>query len=60
MAKLDYGKDYKYPHDFEGHFVEQQYLPDSLKSTRIWESQDNVSEARLKTYLNSKWKDRNY
>ena len=42
MAKLDYGKDYKYPHDFEGH------------------SQDNVSEARLKTYLNSKWKDRNY
>ena len=60
MAKLDYGKDYKYPHDFEGHFVEQQYLPDSLKGTRIWESQDNVSEARLKTYLNSKWKDRNY
>ena len=60
MAKLDYGKDYKYPHDFEGHFVEQQYLPDSLKGTRIWESQDNVSEARLKSYLNSKWKDRNY
>ena len=60
MAKLDYGKDYKYPHDFEGHFVEQQYLPDSLKGTRIWESQDNVSEARLKTYLNRKWKDRNY
>ncbi len=47
MAQLGYGADYKYPHDYEGHWVEQQYLPDNLKDSRFWEPQSNPQEARL-------------
>jgi putative ATPase len=36
MKDLGYGKDYKYAHKFEGHFVEQQHLPDSLKGKRFY------------------------
>ena len=36
MDQLGYGKDYKYAHDFEGHFVNQQYLPDAMQQQRIW------------------------
>ena len=41
MKKLDYGKNYQYPHDFEHNFIEQQYLPDELKEESIWQSQSN-------------------
>lgn len=47
MAQLGYGADYKYPHDYEGHWVEQQYLPDNLKDSHFWEPQSNPQEARL-------------
>ncbi len=60
MQEIGYGADYKYPHDFEGHFVEQQYLPNGLQGQRIWQAQDNPAEVRLKEYLNKHWKDRNY
>jgi putative ATPase len=60
MAEIGYGIDYKYPHDFDGHFVEQQYLPDGLKGLRLWEAQNNPAETKLKDYLNKHWKDRNY
>ena len=36
MKELGYSDGYKYPHDFPGHWVEQQYLPDELKSTVFW------------------------
>ena len=48
MKDLSYGQGYLYPHDFEGHWVEQQYLPDALKDTRLWEPQDNPAENKLK------------
>lgn len=44
MADLGYGKDYKYAHDYEGHYVEQQYLPDALQGRRFWNQQ--VNDAR--------------
>lgn len=47
MAQLGYGADYKYPHDYEGHWVEQQYLPDNLKDHHFWEPQPNPQESRL-------------
>jgi putative ATPase len=55
MKELDYGKDYKYPHDFEDHFVEQDYLPREIKSRRFWEPQDNPSEAKLKARMKKLW-----
>lgn len=60
MKNLGYGKDYKYPHDFPGHFVEQQYLPDELKGLRLWKSQNNSVEVKLKDYLNFHWKDKSF
>lgn len=35
MEELGYGKDYKYAHDYQGHFVEQQFLPDDIRDKRI-------------------------
>jgi putative ATPase len=36
MKDLGYGKDYKYAHNFEGHYVEQEHLPGSLKGKRFY------------------------
>lgn len=55
MAQLGYGKDYKYAHNYEGHFVEQQFMPDELKDTRIWYPQNNASEIKLKERMLSLW-----
>ena len=41
MKELDYGKNYKYAHDYPGHFVNQQYLPDDLKNSGWWKPQNN-------------------
>ena len=41
---------YKYPHAFENHYVEQQYLPDELKNSRYYEYGDNKNEQAAKKY----------
>ena len=41
MKELEYGKNYKYAHDYENHFVKQQFLPDELKNDSIWKPQPN-------------------
>ena len=58
MDQLGYGKDYKYAHDFEGHFVNQQYLPDAMQQQRIWHPQPNQQENRLTEYMRRCWGDR--
>lgn len=55
MAELDYGKDYKYAHDFEGHFVKQDYLPQELANVRIWRNQENPAEKRLAEQMQRLW-----
>ena len=55
MKQLGYGKDYKYAHAYEGHFVNQQFLPDEVKDTRIWHPQNNAQEAKLKERMQSLW-----
>lgn len=47
MKEMGYGADYKYPHDFPGHWVAQQYLPENLQSARFWNPADNASEQRM-------------
>ena len=47
MKEMGYGVDYKYPHDYEGHWVAQQYLPDALSGARFWHPAPNASENRL-------------
>lgn len=46
MAELGYHDGYKYPHDYQDNFTEQQYLPDELKSTRIWHAQHSPTEEK--------------
>ncbi len=60
MKELGYGKEYKYSHDYPGHFVKQQFLPDELKNTRFWQAQDNAQEARLKERMDSLWGDKKF
>ncbi len=58
MKDLNYGKDYKYAHDFENNFVEQQFLPDELKDKIYYNPTDNGSETKFKKRLNELWKKR--
>ena len=49
MADLGYHDGYLYPHDYPGHYVAQQYMPDALKGQQIWQPQPHsASEARIK------------
>jgi len=47
MKDIGYGAGYKYPHNYPGHHVRQQYLPDSLRGVRFWQPASNVAEARM-------------
>ena len=58
MKQLGYGKDYKYAHAYEGHFVNQQFLPDEVKGTRIWHPQNNAQEVKLKERMQTLWGER--
>ncbi|MEI3082170.1 replication-associated recombination protein A [Paraprevotella clara] len=58
MEELGYGKGYKYAHDYQGHFVEQQFLPDDIRNKRIWHAQENAAEAKLQERMLHLWKDR--
>jgi len=58
MKDLNYGKNYKYSHDFPNHFVEQQFLPDELTKERIWTVQNSPAEAKLGEWLRVLWKGR--
>ena len=58
MADLGYHDGYKYPHDYPGHFTEQQYLPDALRNARFWHAQHSPSEERLYSWMVSCWGDR--
>ncbi len=51
MQDAGYGKGYKYPHDFPGNFVEQQYLPNEIKETIYYEPSSNGYEAKIKSWL---------
>ncbi len=44
------GQNYKYPHDFEGHYVNQQYLPDAIKNKEYYRFGDNKTEQQFKNY----------
>ena len=47
MKDLGYHDGYKYPHDYPGHYVEQQYLPDELVGQHFWQPQHNAAEDKL-------------
>lgn len=58
MKDFGYGKGYKYPHDFETHFVKEQYLPDEIKNEVFYNPTNEGSEAQIRARLVSLWGDR--
>ncbi len=56
MRDLGYSENYKYAHDYEGHFVKQQFLPDQATGKTFWTAQDNAAEIKLKERMDSLWK----
>lgn len=58
MKELGYHDGYKYAHDYPGNFVEQQYLPDTLKETRIWHAQHSPVEERQYQQMLRCWGDK--
>ncbi len=57
MKQLDYGKNYKYAHGYEGNFVQQQFMPDEVKNTKFFEPQQNPAEEKIKQKLRQDWGD---
>lgn len=59
MEELGYKKGYKYSHDYEGHFVKQQYVPDEIVGKSFWTVQPNAAEARIKERMDRLWGNNN-
>ena len=58
MKDLDYGKEYKYAHSYEGNFVNQDFLPEEIKDLRFYEPGNNATEKKIYDELKKKWKDK--
>lgn len=56
MKNIGYGKEYKYSHAYEGNFEEQEYFPDSLSGTRLYDPGNNQAEQKLRERLRALWK----
>ncbi len=56
MKDLNYGQDYKYPHDYPGNFVEQPYLPEELKDKKFYQPQQNAQEVKILERLKAWWR----
>jgi putative ATPase len=56
MKNIGYGKEYKYSHGYEGNFEEQEYFPDALKGTTLYEPGNNAAEEKLRERLKGLWK----
>lgn len=55
MKELDYGKEYKYSHDYENNFVKQDFLPKEIKNNRFWEAQNSPAESKLSDWMKKLW-----
>ncbi|MBO7446005.1 MAG: PorP/SprF family type IX secretion system membrane protein [Bacteroidales bacterium] len=58
MKELGYHKNYQYAHDFEHNFVNQEFLPDAISGTPLYEPQNNPRENELRRYLKQCWKEK--
>ncbi len=58
MKNLNYGKGYKYAHQYENNFAEQEFLPDELSGTPFYNPGNNARENELRTHLKKLWKEK--
>jgi putative ATPase len=55
MDELGYGEGYKYAHDFPNHFVKQQFMPDALQGTQLWQAQGSPQEQKMAEWMRYLW-----
>ncbi|HEX7870727.1 MAG TPA: replication-associated recombination protein A, partial [Chryseobacterium sp.] len=55
MKDLDYGKEYKYAHSYDGNFVDQDFLPEEIKDVKFYEPGNNATEKKIYDELKKKW-----
>ena len=58
MEDIGYGKDYKYAHSYPGNFIEQEFLPEQISGTKLYDPGDNPNENKLREKLRYNWKDK--
>jgi putative ATPase len=58
MKDIDYGKGYKYAHDYPGNFVEHEFLPEEIKGKTLFQPQHNPAEVKMRKQLKEKWKEK--
>ena len=58
MKDLNYGKEYKYSHDYENNFVQQEFMPDKLKGSKLYDPGNNARENELRKNLQKLWKNK--
>lgn len=58
MAALGYGEEYKYSHDYANNFAEQEFLPDAISGTTLYEPGNNTRENTTREFLKNRWKDK--
>ena len=58
MKDLDYGNSYKYAHDFPNSFTEQEFLPEEIIGTKLYEPGNNTRENQFKEILKTRWKNK--
>ena len=58
MKSLNYGKDYKYAHDYEGNFVLEEFLPEPISNSKIYDPGENPREEKFRENLKKIWKDK--
>jgi putative ATPase len=58
MKNIGYGKDYKYAHDFENNFVDQEFLPEKISGSTFYEPQANARENEIRNFLKTRWSKR--
>lgn len=58
MKELGYGEEYKYSHDYANNFAEQEFLPDGISGSAIYEPGNNSRENSTREFLKNRWKDK--
>ncbi len=58
MKKIGYGKDYKYAHDYDHNFIEQEFLPDKIRGLKFYEPQNNPKENEIRVRMKALWKEK--
>ncbi len=56
MKDIGYGKDYKYAHNYENNFITEEFLPEEIVGTSIYQAGDNTREKAIKDFLTNRWK----